>query len=129
MKKYLPCIAGVLLGICFLLASAPVLFTHFTPPPLPEGTPMWHFMEACWPTGYMKFVKIFEFAGGILVMIPRLRNIGLLLLGPVIVNIIAFTVLLDDPSHLFNNPLLIVIVLCALYLLGKARAKFAGLLN
>ena len=44
-------------------------------------------------------------------------------------NIIAFTVFLDNPSHLFNNPLLIVIVLCALYLLGKAHAKFAGLLN
>ena len=129
MKKCLPCIASVVLGICFLMASVPVLFTHFTPPPLPEGTPMWHFMEAFGPTGYMKFVKMFEFAGGILVMIPRLRNIGLLLLGPVIVNIIAFTVLLDEPSHLLKNPLLIVIILCALYLLGKARAKFAGLLN
>ena len=86
-------------------------------------------MAAFWPTGYVKFVKMFEFAGGILVMIPRLRNLVLLLLAPVIVNIIAFTVLLDEPSHLFKNPLLIVIVLCALYLLGKARAKFAGLLN
>ncbi len=128
MKKYLPCIAGVLLGICFLLASVPVLFTHFTPPPIPAGTPAWHFMEACWPTGYMKFVKMFEFAGGVLVMIPRLRNIGLLLLGPVIVNIIAFNVLIDDPKNLLN-PLFIVMALCALYLLGKARAKFAGLLN
>ena len=128
MKKYLPSIAGVLLGLCFLAASVPVLFNLFTPPPLPEGTPAAHFMAAFGPTGYIKFVKMFEFTGGILVMIPRLRNIGLLLLGPVIVNIIAFHVLIDDPRHLLN-PMLIVIVLCALYLLGKARAKFAGLLN
>jgi putative oxidoreductase len=128
MKKYLPCIAGVLLGLCFLMASIPILFNLITPPPLPEGTPAWHFMAAFEPTGYMKFVKMFEFIGGILVMIPRLRNIGLLLLGPVIVNIIAFHVLVDDWHHLIN-PMMIVIVLCALYLLGKARAKFSGLLN
>jgi hypothetical protein len=77
-------------------------------------------------------VKTFEFVGGILVMIPRLRNIGLLLLGPVIVNILAFHVLIGDPKELLNYRqmwMLYVIVLCALYLLGKARAKFSGLLN
>lgn len=132
MKKCLPCIAGVLLGLCFLAASVPVLFNLITIPKLPEGTPAWHFMEAFVPTGYVKFVKIFEFTGGILVMIPRLRNVGLLLLGPVIVNIIAFHVLIGDPKDLLNYKqmwMLYVIILCALYLLGKARAKFAGLLN
>ncbi len=128
MKKYLPCIASILLGLCFLAASIPVLFNLITPPPIPEGTHVWHFMQAFWPTGYVKFVKIFEFVGAIVVMIPRLRNIGLLLLGPVIVNIIAFHVLMDDPKHLLN-PMIIVIVLCALYLLWDARKKFAGLLN
>jgi hypothetical protein len=128
MKKVLPHIAGVLLGLCFLAASVPVLFNLITPPPMPEGTPAAHFMAACWPTGYLKFVKLFEFIGGIVVMIPRLRNIGLLLLGPVIINIIAFHVLIDDPKHLLN-PMIIIIVLCALYLLGKGRRKFAGLLN
>jgi hypothetical protein len=128
MKKWLPCIAGVALGLCFLAASVPVLFNLVKFPPLPEGTPAWHFMQAIGTTGYVKFFKMFEFIGGIVVMIPRLRNIGLLLLGPVIVNIIAFNVLIGDPKELLN-PMLIVIVLCALYLLGKARAKFAGLLN
>ena len=128
MKKCLPCIASVLLGICFLMASVPVLFNLITPPSMPEGTPVWHFMEAFGPTGYVKFVKIFEFLGAIVVMVPRLRNIGLLLLGPVIVNIIAFHTLLDDPKHL-ANPMIIIIVVCALYLLWDARRKFAGLLN
>jgi len=95
---------------------------------MPEGTPAWHFMEAFVPTGYVKFVKLFEFTGGIVVMIPRLRNIGLLLLGPVIVNIIAFHALLDDPKHLIN-PMLDIIIVCALYLLWCARRKFAALLN
>jgi hypothetical protein len=128
MKKYLPCIAGILLGLCFLAASVPVLFNLIKIPPMPEGTPAWHFMEAFIPTGYVKFVKMFEFTGGIVVIIPRLRNVGLLLLGPVIVNIIAFHVLIDDPKHLIN-PILDVIIVCALYLLWDARRKFAGLLN
>ena len=128
MKKYLPCIAGVLLGLCFLAASVPVLFNLITMPKMPEGTPAAHFMAAFVPTGYLKFVKMFEFLGALIVMIPRLRNLGLLLLGPVIVNIIAFHVFVDAPKHLIN-PMLDLIIVCALYLLWDARKKFAGLLN
>jgi hypothetical protein len=129
MKKCLPCIAAVALGICFLMASIPILFNLYKPPLATDiHTPAEHFMAAFWPTGYVKFVKIFEFAGAIIVMIPRLRNIGLLLLGPVIVNIIAFHVLLDDPKHLLN-PMFGIILVCTLYLLWDARKKFAGLLN
>ena len=126
--KYLPTIAGIVLGLCFLAASIPVLFNLMHMPTLPEGTPAAHFMAAFGPTGYIKFVKMFEFVGGLLVMIPRLRNIGLLLLGPVIVNIIAFHVLVEDPRHLMN-PMLDLIIICALFLLWNARKKFSGLLN
>src|SRR5271166_4833690 len=122
MNKYPPIIAGILLGICFLAASVPVLFNLIAIPKLPEGTPAAHFMAAFVPTGYIKFVKLFEFIGGLVVMIPRLRNIGLLLLGPVIVNIIAFHTLVDDPKHLIN-PMLDIIIVCALYLLWDARGK------
>ncbi len=85
-------------------------------------------MAAFVPTGYVKFVKMFEFTGGLLVMIPRLRNIGPLLLGPVIVNIVAFNTLIGDPKQLFN-PMLDIIVVCALFLLWDARKKFSVLLN
>ena len=128
MKKYLPNLAGILLGLCFLAASIPVLFNLISIPKLPEGTPAAHFMAAFVPTGYLKFVKMFEFVGGLLVLIPRLRNLGLLLLGPVIVNIIAFHALVDDPRHLIN-PMLDIIIVCALFLLWDARRKFACLLN
>jgi putative oxidoreductase len=126
--KHLPTIAGILLGLCFLAASIPVLFNLMTMPKLPDGTPAAHFMAAVGPTGYIKFLKMFEFVGGLVVMVPRLRNIGLLLLGPVIVNIIAFHALIEDPRHLLN-PMLDIIIVCALFLLWNARSKFAGLLN
>lgn len=132
MKKYLPCIAGGILGALFIMASVMFFLGLGPKPEFPEGSPIAHFMAAFGPTGYMNFVKTFEFTGGILVLIPRLRNIGLLLLGPVIVNIIAFHFFVTGPQSLLdvkNMWMLYVIVLCALYLLGKARTKFAGLLN
>jgi putative oxidoreductase len=128
MRKYLALAAGVALGLCFLAASVPVLFNLITVPTLPEGTPAAHFMAAFVPTGYVKFVKTFEFVGALLVMIPRTRNIGLLLLGPVIVNIVAFHSFVDDPRHLLS-PMLVVIVFCAVFLFYDARRNFSGLLN
>jgi hypothetical protein len=127
--KYLPAIAGTLLGLCFLAASIPVLLNLFPMPKMPEGTPTGDFMAAFGPTGYVKFVKMFEFIGGIVVMVPRLRNIGLLLLGPVIVNIIAFHILIEGKPAELANPMIIIIVICVLFLLWNARSKFAGLLN
>jgi putative oxidoreductase len=128
MKKCLPLAASIVVGLCFLTASIPFLLHHAPIPELPEGTPIAHFMAAMGPTGYMTFVKVFELVGGIVVMIPRLRNIGLLLLGPVIVNIIATNIFINGAQYLLN-PMLIAIIICALFLVWTARAKFAGLLN
>jgi putative oxidoreductase len=126
--KHLPTIAGILLGLLFLVVSVFGLFNLAPIPKYPDGSPAAHFMAAFVPTGYTKFVAMFELVGGLLVLIPRLRNIGLLLLGPVIVNIIAFHTMVEDPMHLVN-PIFIIILVCALYLLWDARKKFAGLLN
>ncbi|MEI6193796.1 MAG: hypothetical protein WCS42_05645 [Verrucomicrobiota bacterium] len=128
MKKYLPIVASIALGGLFVMASTMFFLKLGPKPEFPEGSPIAMFMGAFMPTGYMHFVKVFELAGGILVMIPRLRNVGLLLLGPVIVNIIAFHAFVDEPKQLIN-PMLDIIIACALYLLWDARRKFAGLLN
>ncbi len=128
MKKYLPNIAGALLGLLFLLASLVVLLKLAPTPKFPEGSPIALFMGAFGPTGYMTFVKICELCGGLLVMIPRTRNLGLLVLGPVIVNILAFHSFITHGEGLLN-PMLDLIVALALYLLWDARKKFSGLLN
>src|SRR5215469_4354777 len=100
--KHLPTVAGILLGLCFLLASAFGLFNLMPMPKYPDGSPAAHFMAAFGPTGYTKFVAMFQLAGGLFVLIPRLRNVGLLVLGPVIVNIIAYHTMVEDPMHLVN---------------------------
>ncbi len=124
--KHLPTVAGVLLGLLFIMSSVVVLFNLVQMPPPPEGTPAALFMGAFGPTGYMTFVKVIELIGGILVAIPRMRNFGLLLLGPILVNILAFHVFIMKGAGLFD-PMLIVIVLLAAYLLWVGRKGFAGL--
>ena len=126
--KYLPTIAGVLLGLLFVASGIVVLFKLVPMPPPPEGTPARHFMTAFAPTGYLTFVKALEVIGGILVAIPKTRNLGLLVLGPIIVNILAFHAFVMNGAGLFDPPILILSAL-ALYLLWVGRKAFAGLLS
>ena len=120
-------IAGALLGLMFIAFSMLFFLKMMPQPPvMPEHAQM--FMGAIGPTGYMHFVKICELLGGILVAIPLTRNFGLLFLGPVILNILAFHTFLSDRSGL-KDPVLIVIVLLALFLFWAGRRQFAALRN
>ncbi|GAA5125824.1 hypothetical protein JIN84_14715 [Luteolibacter yonseiensis] len=127
--KHITNIAGGLLGAAFVAFSLLYFFKfRGIPPQAPEGSPIMHFYQAFGPTGYMDFVKVCELIGGILCAIPLTRNIGLLFLGPVILNIIAYHAFVDSPASLVN-PVLILFCLLAAYLLWAARAKFTALLN
>ena len=128
--KYVPTIAGVILGLLFVMSAVVVLFNLIPPekmpkPPTPEAEA---FMKALGPTGYMTFIKCCELLGGILVAIPRTRNFGLLVLGPIIINILAYHTFLTNREGL-RDPMLISIVVLALYLLWVGRKAFAGLLG
>jgi len=128
--KYAPTIAGILLGLLFIMSSVMVLF-HLMPPekmPKPPTPEAEQFMAVFAPTGYLTFVKVCELLGGILVAIPRTRNFGLLVLGPIILNILAYHIFLAKGTGLFE-PMIIVLVLLALYLLWVGRTAFAGLRN
>jgi uncharacterized membrane protein YphA (DoxX/SURF4 family) len=129
MKKYPPIIAGIVLGLLFVMAAVTVLFNLVEAPPPPEGSPTAMFFGAFAPTGYLTFVKIFELVGGLFVMVPRLRNFGLLLLGPVIVNIIAFHIFIGGGFKDLLSPMLLITIVLSLYLLWVGRRNFASLLN
>jgi cellulose synthase/poly-beta-1,6-N-acetylglucosamine synthase-like glycosyltransferase len=129
--KILANVAGILLGLLFLMASTlffVMLFKHQTPPAAAAaGSPPDLFMRAVMPTGFMVFVKVFEFLGAILVMIPATRNFGLLALGPITLNILAFHILIAKGGE--GNPMIIAIVVLELFLLWSGRKAFAGLKN
>ena len=128
MKKFFPIAAGIVLGLLFIMSSVVVLFNLMDAPPPEKGSAAEMFMSAMGPTGYMTFVKVFELTGGILVAIPKSRNIGLLILGPIILNILAFHAFIMKGEGL-TSPMLLVIVALALYLLWVERKAFARLWN
>ncbi len=124
--KYLPIIAGVLLGTLFILSATVVLFGMAPTPEIPEGSPVAAFFAAFGPTGYMSFIKILELLGGILVAVPRTRNLGLLILGPIIVNILSFHIFVAKDGIL--NPMLLGICALALFLLWIERKTWLHLI-
>ncbi len=125
--KYAPAIAGILLGLAFLAASVPILFHLMDESKMPPmSTEVQAFMGVFGPSGYMTFVKWCELIGAILVMIPRTRNFGLLILGPIIVNILAFQIFINKGADL-ANPMLIACCVLAAFLLWCGRKSFAGL--
>jgi uncharacterized membrane protein YphA (DoxX/SURF4 family) len=126
--KYAPIVAGVIVGLLFVMSAVMVLFNLVAMPELPKDTAIGHFMEAFGPTGYMTFVKVVELLGGILIAIPRTRNLGLLLLGPVIVNIIAFHTFVNGGKTLLD-PMLILICLLTAYLLWVERHSWKALVR
>lgn len=119
-------IAGGLLGLLFIAFSLMVLLSLVHPPPMPAGTPAAMFMGAFGPTGYMTFIKVLELVGGCLVAVPRTRNLGLLVLGPIVVNILAFHIFIMKGEGLFGVPILVALL--AAFLLWAGRGAFSGLI-
>lgn len=127
--RRIPTIAGLLLGLLFVFSGSIVLLDLApTPPPPPEDSLPGKFLGAFGPSGYLTLVKVLEVLGGVLVAIPRTRNLGLLVLGPIIVNILAFHLLITGGVGLLE-PMLVAIVVLASYLLWAERRAFAGLVT
>ena len=128
--KLLPTLAAGLLGLAFIIFGSN-FFLNFIPMPAdpsPAGAPHKLFMAAMFPTGYLAFVKVLEILGGVLVALPKTRNIGLLILGPIIVNILAFHIFLTKGAGLTNPPVVAIVLLSAFVLFSERKA-FAGLLK
>ena len=117
-------IASVLLGLVFvLLPGAMLLGLMQMPPPPPDSLPG-QFFAVFGPTGWIQFVWICQVIGGVLVAIPKTRNYGLLVLGPIIINILCFHLLVAK-SGLVGMPLFVAVL--AAFLLFAERGKFAAL--
>jgi len=123
-------IAGALLGLAFIVFGSN-FFLKFLPipaDPSPADAPHKLFMGALFPTGYLAWVKTMEILGGVLVALPKTRNFGLLVLGPIILNILAFHTFLMKGATLVD-PVNITISVLAVFLLWSERRAWTGLLQ
>jgi putative oxidoreductase len=114
-------IARVLLGFIFVVFGLNI-FLHFIPTPPPPPSLVGDFSKALLMSHYLQVVGALQVIGGALLLIGRFVPLGLLLLGPVIVNIDLVHILMD-PSGL---PMAAFISILAIFLLWRHRDAFAG---
>ena len=123
--KLITTLAGLLLGFVFNFVALNFFFNFVAMPPPPEGSPPAMFRGAMLSSGYFSFLKILEISGGLFVAFHRTRPLGLLILGPIIVNILCFHVFLTKGAGLIGLPLLVAVL--ALFLLWTERESFSRL--
>ncbi|MEM7388203.1 MAG: hypothetical protein AAF514_24985, partial [Verrucomicrobiota bacterium] len=128
MKKKLPDIVGVLLGLAFLTFGLNFFLKFLPMPSPPEGSLAIPFFQSTGQSGFMAFVKVCEIIGAVLVAIPKTRNWGLLVLGPIVVNILAFNLFIAGGTSILQPPVLIVALFSA-YLLWVERDRFLNLIR
>jgi hypothetical protein len=127
--RILPHAAAGLLGLAFFLFGLNH-FVPFLPSPgqPPEGSPPALFMGALHPTGYLGFVKALELLGGLLLAFPRTRSLGLLVLGPIVINILAFHIFLTKGAGL-TDPAVVAVAALTAFVLWTERSRFAALIR
>jgi hypothetical protein len=115
-------IARYLLGLVFLVFGLNG-FLHFIPmQPLPPG-PAGQFLTALFASHFVFVVSAVQVAGGVLLLVNRYVPLALVLLGPVIVNILFFHLLM------FRTGLPVAILVALLWgiLFLRHRQNFSGI--
>jgi uncharacterized membrane protein YphA (DoxX/SURF4 family) len=121
-------IAGcrLLLGLGFIVFGLNLLHPFLPMPRFAEGSLPAQFMAIMVPIRWMALVALFEMSGGALVLFGRTAPVGLILLAPVLVNILAFHILLMGGEGIGPG---FVFTLLAAFLAYSYRAHFTPILT
>ncbi len=114
-------IARILLGLVFVVFGLNG-FLNFMKGPLPSGV-AGQFLGALMQSHFVLVVSAVELAGGALLLANRYVPLALVLLGPVIVNIFFYHLLMDRSGLIIA---IVVIILWGLIAL-RHRQYFSGL--
>ena len=115
-------IARFLLGLVFFVFGLNGFLQFIPAPPLPTGT-TGQFVGALFASHFVFVVAAVQVAGGALLLVNRYVPLALVLLGPVIVNIFFFHLLMDRRGL----PLAIVVVILWGILFLRHRQHFSGI--
>ncbi len=114
-------VARYLLGLIFLIFGSNG-FLHFIPMPPPPGV-AGQYMGALFVSHLLVVIFLVQLLGGILLLAGRYVSLGLVLLGPVIVNIVLFHAFMA-PSGL---PMATLVVILWLLTAWSVREHLAGI--
>jgi uncharacterized membrane protein YphA (DoxX/SURF4 family) len=117
-------VSRFLLGLGFVVFGFNLLHPFLPLPEFPPGSLPGQFMGIMGPIRWMALVGVFELFGGALVLFGRTAPIGLALLGPVLVNILAFHILLMGGKGIMPG---LVFSLITVFLIYSYRSYFAPL--
>jgi len=114
--KHLFIAARILLGLIFLVFSLNH-WIKFIPIPNPAGESLAAgFMGAIYSSGFLTLVKVFELVSAVLLIYGRYVNLALTLLGPIVVNILIFHVMIKQSGHALS---VVISVLALVVLIGQ----------
>ena len=119
--KIVSLIARLLMGLEFTVFGLNG-FLHFIPMKLPEGV-AGQFLGAMFESKYVYAVAVLQLVGGVLLLVNRYVPLALTLLGPVIVNILLFHLLME-PQGL---PIAIITAVLWFLVFWEVRSAFAGI--
>ena len=114
-------IARLLLGLIFLVFGLNA-FLQFLNMPMPTGL-AGDFLRALFMSHYLWVVAALQVIGGLLLLVNRFVPLGLVLLGPVIVNILLYHLLLN-PSGIGMALLVAILWFIVFY---AHRQYFSGI--
>jgi len=117
-------ISRILMGVGFLIFGLNILHPFLPQPPPPEGSLAMQFMTLMFPTHWMSLVGLFQIVGGILLLIGGTVPLGLAILAPILVNILAFHALLMGGEGIAPG---LVFTVLEIFLIYAYRSHFKGL--
>jgi len=120
--KYIITISRILLGLIFVVFGLNGVL-HFIPTPPPPGV-AGQFTGAVFSSHFSAIVFGTQIVGGLLMLANRYVPLGLLLLGPVLVNILSFHILMSAPGI----PLALLATALWFIVFFWARSAFSGVL-
>ncbi len=118
--KIVTLIARILLGVIFTFFGINGLHPLFKSPPPPPGL-AGQYIEVMTSTHYMQVVASLMVISGILLLLGRFVPLALTLLGPLLVNILLFHLLISHPGYQIG----VIAALLWLLLFWRHRAAFA----
>ena len=109
-------ISRTLMGLGFVVFGANSIIHSFLPQPaFPAGSPTAQFMAVMVPTHWMTLVGWVQLLGGLLLLIGGTAPLGLVLLGPVLVNILAFHLCVQGGNGIVPGAVFSVIEIFLVY--------------
>ena len=122
--KILTLICRFLLGAGFITFGLNILHPFLPMPPMPPESPTTQFAMLMANSHWMALVGVVQLVGGILVIVGRTAPMGLVLLGPVLVNVLAFHAFLDHGKGIVPG-----LVFCAfeIFLIYSYRKYFLSI--